>query len=315
MTWDYAHYEYHLAATLLICAMLGMGTTLDLGDFRRVYRAPQGVLLMLGMQLLLTPLLAIGLARLLGVPKEIAVGMLVIAAIPGGLFSNVFTYFARGNVALSISATAVCTLGCLVTTTLVLKVYGASQVPEDFEMPVARILFEITCCLLMPLALGILSRRYLPRVHKRLGTIFLRGSVVLLAVIIVGSITSGRLDMTAYGWRSLMALVLLGVISYYACFPLGFVLRMPRNDTITIGIEAVVRNAHLGILLKASLFPAIVGVVDPIANGVLFVILFYGGVSLVIGVAVVVLRRLELRLWEARVAAKERRDAVQEEDA
>ncbi len=308
MAWNYAHYEYYLAATLLIAAMVGMGATLNLGDFRRVFHAPQGVLLMLGMQLLLTPLLAIGLARALSVPQGIAVGLLVVAAIPGGLFSNMFTYFARGNVALSISATAVCTLGCLITTTLVLKLYGASQVPSDFQMPVGRVLFEITCCLLLPLALGMLSRRYLPRIYERLGTFCIRASVVLLLVVIVGSITSGRLDMSAYGWRSIAAMVAFGVISYYVCFPLGFLMRMPMNDMITIGLEAVVRNAHLGILLKASLFPAIVGVADPVADGVLFVILFYGGVSLVIGVAVVALRRLELRLWEAKMAAKEKDD-------
>jgi BASS family bile acid:Na+ symporter len=310
MTWDYAHYEYYLAATLLISAMLGMGATLNMGDFRRVFHAPQGVLLMLGMQLLLTPLLAIGLARVLGVPQGIAVGMLVVAAIPGGLFSNMFTYFARGNVALSISATAVCTLGCLITTTLVLKMYGASQVPDDFEMPVGRVLFEITCCLLLPLALGMLSRRYLPRIYERLGTFCIRVSVVLLLVIIVGSITSGRLDMSAYGWRSITAMIAFGIISYYVCFPLGFLMRMPTNDMVTIGLEVVVRNAHLGILLKASLFPAIAGVADPVADSVLFVILFYGGVSLVIGVAVVVIRRLELRLWEAKMAAKGKKDAT-----
>lgn len=307
---DYAQYEYTLAATLLICAMLGMGTTLDPGDFRRVLRTPQGVLLMLGMQLLLTPLLAIGLSRLLGVRAGIAVGMLVVAAIPGGLFSNVFTYFARGNVALSISATAVCTLGCLITTTLVLKVYGASLVPPKFAMPVGRILFEITCCLLLPLSLGMLCRRYLPRVHERLGKICIRGSVVLLLVIVVGSITSGRLDISAYGWRSIVAMIAFGIISYYVCFPLGFAMRMSKNDMVTIGIEAVVRNAHLGILLKASLFPAIAGVDDPIADGVLFVILFYGGVSLVIGPAIVVFRRLELSVWEAKMAAKGEEDAT-----
>jgi BASS family bile acid:Na+ symporter len=308
MFFDYVQYEYHLAATLLVCAMLGMGTTLELSDFRRVIRAPQGVLLVLAMQLVLTPLLAIGLSRLLNVPPGVSVGLLVVAAIPGGLFSNVFTYFARGNVALSISATAVCTLACLVTTTLVLRVYGASQIPGDFHMPVGRILFEITVCLLLPLTLGMMARRYLPKAYEWIGRFCIRGSVVLLFVIIIGAITSGRVEVAAYGWRSPVALVAFGLISYYICFPIAYLLRMSLNDMITVGIEVVVRNAHLAILLKASLFPAVAGQRDPIADGVLYVILFYGGVSLVVGGAIVVLRRIELRVQEARA---ERRAAAE----
>jgi BASS family bile acid:Na+ symporter len=179
-------------------------------------------------------------------------------------------------------------------------------------MPVVRILFEIMCCLLLPLGLGMLTRRYLPAVHAKLGTICIRCSVVLLAIFIVGCLTSGRVDVRAYDWRTPAALIAFSVVSYYLCFPLGLLLRLRVDDMVTVGLEVVVRNAHLGILLKASLFPAVAGVADPIADGVLYVILFYGGVSIVFGGIQVIGRRVELRLYEARCAARAKKRSDEE---
>ena len=85
---DYAAYEHTLSAAMLICAMFGMGATLRPPDFLGVARAPQAVLLIFVMQVVITPILAIALAMGLSVPREIAVGLLLTAALPGGLFSN-----------------------------------------------------------------------------------------------------------------------------------------------------------------------------------------------------------------------------------
>jgi BASS family bile acid:Na+ symporter len=294
MNWDYAFFEYYLSATLLVFAMVGMGTTLTPRDFWGVVRAPQGILLVLALQVLITPLLAMGLANSLALPQGVAVGMLLVAALPGGSFSNVFAYIGRGNVALSISATAVSTLGCLLTTSLVLTLFGGAHLPADFKMPVRRILGEITCCLLIPLLLGMLIRRLLPEYRQRVAKICIQTSLVMLLLVIVGALCSGRIQLAAFGWKTPVALFLFGVFSVWLSYGLGFVCRLPLADSYTIAIEVVVRNAHLGLLLKAALFPAVAGVIDPVADGVLFVVLFYGGTSLFLASCEVFARRMKV---------------------
>lgn len=283
MTFEYAQFEYLLSAALLVLAMFGMGTTLRPVDFAGVARAPQGVLLVIFLQILVTPLLAIALSRVFSLPREVAIGMLLVAALPGGLFSNVMAFLGRGNVALSVSATAICTLGCLVTTTFVLKTFGSTQLPQDFSMPTGRILSEISLCLLLPLTLGMVFLRVWPQHARQTAKLCIRGSLVLLALIIMGSASSGRLDIGQFGWRTPIAIVLFQLSAIWICYLLGAIVRLPIADSFTVAIEVVVRNAHLGVLLKASLFPAGGGEAGLIGNGVLYVVLFYGLASLAIG--------------------------------
>jgi len=293
MTWDYAFFEYYLSAALLVCAMFGMGTMLTPREFLDVARAPYAVLLVVAMQVLVTPFLAIGVSRLFALPPGIAVGLLVVAALPGGLFSNILTFVGRGNAALSVSATSVCTLGCLVTTAFVLKTFGETQLPADFSMPVGRILGDIVLCLLLPLCAGMLVRRWLRRGHRAVAKVFIRTSLALLIMLIVVGILSGRLDLSAYTWRPPVALIVFGVVSLLLCYGLGYLIGLTVTDSFTSAIEVVVRNAHLGLLLKAALFPARAGEQDPIGDGVLYVVLFYGGASLFIAGFEVFARRMK----------------------
>ncbi len=302
MNLTYADFEFLLSATLLVCAMFGMGTTLTVRDFINVARAPQGVLLVFAMQILITPLLAILLARVFVLPGGVAIGLLLVAAMPGGLFSNILTYLGRGNVALSVSATALCTLGCLVTTTFVLKTFGQTQLPDDFEMPAGRIVFDITFCLLLPLTLGMVVRRMMPVGYITLAKIFVRLSFALLTLLIAAGIASGRISVAQYGWRSPAALVVFVTLSIWICYALGMLVRMPLADSFTVAIEVVVRNAHLGVLLKAALFPASDSGADEVGNAVLYVILFYGVLSLGYGGFEVISKRMAWGVHSGRFA-------------
>ncbi len=299
MPLDYASWEYTLAATQAVLAMLGMGATLTVRDFLGVLRAPRGVVLVLVLQLLLMPPLAIGLSHVMGLPQGIAVGLLLIAAMPGGTFSNIFTYLGRGNVALSISATSVSTLGCLVTTAALLRLYGSAQFPDDFVMPMGRIVLEIVCWLLTPLIIGMCIRRYAVAIQATVAKVAVRCSLGVLGVIVVGALGSGRIQVAAYGWKAPMGLILFGVGSILLCYLLGFLLRFSRDDSFTIGVEVTVRNGNLALLLKASLFPALADERDLLSGGVLYSILFYGGASLVIAGVAVFRRRWKHRRAQA----------------
>ena len=297
---NYAVYEYFLAASLLVISMLGMGTALTAGQFVLVARAPQGVLLIIAVQVLLTPFLALLLARLLLASPGVAVGMLLIAALPGGSYSNLLTYWGRGNVALSVSATAVCTLGCLLTTPFVLKTFGGAQLPGDFSMPVGRILAEIAGLVVVPLVSGMTMRRYLPVHSTSIGKVCMRISLVILSLLVVASVASGRLQLSAYSWLALLALLLFGLISLWLCYGLCALMRFSLGDSFTIAVEVVVRNGSLGLLLKASLFPAAEGADLQVADGVLYAVLVYSFISLAIAAFEVVAKRRGLGLMYGR---------------
>ena len=262
--------------------MFGMGATLSVQDFLHVARSPQAVLLCLVVQAVIAPPLALGLSWLLQLPAGTSMGLLLIAALPGGLYSNVFTYLGRGNIALSVSATATASLGSLATTAFVLRTFGQTQLPDGFTMPLGRILTEIGIWLLLPLCLGMALHHAAPRRAPRVSKAFIWVSMVILAVFTVSALFSGRIDVTDYGWRTPVALVLFSIISFWICYALGFLIRLTVVDSFTVGIECVIRNVQLGILLAASLFPANAAKDDSIGSGAMFALLFYGGSGLVI---------------------------------
>jgi len=150
----YIAYEYWFAAFQLILAMLGMGATLTVGDFKDVVKEPKAVTFGTTIQMALVPLVAYFFINAVGIVGGVAVGIALVAAIPGGTTSNIFTYFARGNVPLSISITAITTLACLITTPVVLGLLITQYLPANFTMPTAQIVKEIALTLLLPLIIG-----------------------------------------------------------------------------------------------------------------------------------------------------------------
>ncbi len=275
---DYADLEYFLSVALLTTAMFGMGATLTVLDFVKVARVPQAMVLMFLVQVVISPLVALGIARLLHLPPGVTVGLLLIAALPGGLFSNIITYMGQGNVALSVSATAVASLTCLVTTATVLRIVGRTDLPSDFRMPTQSILFEIILCMILPLIAGMVVRRFAVNRHATIANFVIRLSMVLLVVFVVAAIASGHIRALEYGWRPPLALLLFSYICLWLCYGIGIPLRLSLTDRFTIGMECVVRNVQLGVLLKATLFPP--GTADQIGDGILYALLFYGGLCM-----------------------------------
>lgn len=292
----YADYEYYLAAAQLVLAMLGMGATLRGGDFWAVARTPHRVGLALAVQFGLTPLAAWLLCTWWRLPPGIAVGMVLVAAMPSGSISNIYTHLGRGNIALSITVTAVSTLLCLAATPLVMRWYSGSSLPAGFVMPAGHVVREIGLCLLLPLAAGMAVRRLSPHGSQRFSAWCLRGSLAALAAIVVGSLGSGRLHLAAYGWKTPTAIVLLAAGSQGLAWLAARGCRFDATDSFTLGIEVALRNTNLAVLLKAALFPAVSGRNDPLADGVLFAALFYGGAALAVLAPSIVWRRRSPRV-------------------
>lgn len=291
----YIEYEYWFAAFQLIFAMLGMGATLTINDFSDEFKTPKGLSIGTLMQLLAVPIIAYVFIYATGMTGGVAIGIALIAAIPGGTTSNIFTYMARGNSALSIAITAITTLACLATTPLILSLLVTEYLPSNFRMPKQQIVMEIALTLLLPLIIGMLILRSLPNQAERISKWCIRISLLGIALIVIGSFSAGRLDTEAFGINNMQWVLLFVVILAMLAWLIPKLSGLRSKDSTAIEMEVIVRNVNLGVLIKASMFPASAAIglntSNQIGDMVLFTILLYGALQMLIAAFVIVFKR------------------------
>jgi BASS family bile acid:Na+ symporter len=287
----YIEYEYWVAAIQLVLAMLGMGAGLRVADFKKVALQPKAAAVGLSMQLVVVPLVALGFILLADLPPGMLIGIAIIAAIPGGTVSNIFTFMARGNVPLSISITALTSLACLATTPIILDLLIADYMPASFVMPAQKVAIEIGLCLLLPLGLGMLFLKQFPQYAERFSTFCVKGSLVGIGMIVLGSLGAGRLNFAniASADIALLAAFIISLTLVAIWLTKGF--GLTQQDNSAIEMEVVVRNINLGFLLKVSLFPTVAGETNPVADMALFTMLLYGAWQLATGISLIFWRR------------------------
>ncbi len=277
----YLQYEYHITSSQLVFAMLGMGATLRPEAFMEVMRAPKGFALGLLSVLVLGPSLAVLVSMAFGLEAGIATGLILVAAVPGGTMSNIFVYFAKADVPLSISLTAVATTGCLITTPIVLQVFAGSVVQGEVQMPGGRIALEILFFLLIPLGIGMAAGWRFDPLRDQIARVFIRLSLAMIGLIVIGSTAADRIDPGQQTLTVVLAVFTFSFALFFAGYGLLRLTGLPNTAAVSAGIETSYRNISLGLLVKASVWPAREGVADPFADQVFFVVLFYGAVALV----------------------------------
>lgn len=275
----YLAHEYWFAAAQLSLAMLGMGATLTLKDFGGIIKTPRAFTVGMGLQLLLVPLMAFLFISFSGAMAGVLIGLALLAAIPGGTVSNIFTYMAKGNIVLSIAITAITTIGCLVTTPIILNLLISQHMPADFVMPVGRIAFEICIFLLIPLFLGMVIYSKLPKYAETISKFCIFGSIFVILLIVIGSAGAGRLDLGAFGSKNIIIILAFALALLCLSAIVPRLTRLPAKDGTAIEIEITVRNTNLGLLLNASLFPP----GHALGGTVLMTLLLYGAVMLLLG--------------------------------
>lgn len=234
--------------------MLGLGLSLTLQDFRRVVRYPLAVGFGLFLQVLLLPLAAFVIAIGLKLSPDHAIGLMLLAAAPGGATANIYSHLARGDVALNITLTAVNSLLCLLTLPIVLDLSLSHFLGADqYIPPPHRKVIEVGAIIVIPVALGMLVRAraegFAIRAEKPI-KIF---SILVLAVLIAGAIYIERNallpSLIAVGGACL-AFNLVSMLTGYLA-PLA--LRLPRGQAVAIAMEIGIHNAALAIYIALNL--------------------------------------------------------------
>ncbi|PRX46944.1 BASS family bile acid:Na+ symporter [Prauserella shujinwangii] len=266
----------------LFLIMIGIGLTLTTKDFARETRDPRGIVVGTLGQIVLMPALAFLIAYLLSLPAAIAVGLVIIAACPGGTTSNLVTYLARGNVALSIVLTVLASLITIVTlpiaANLALRWQPAAS-GVSIEVPVLRTIALLVVIVLIPVAIGMVIRARWPQRAAALErAVSLFGGVVLAVLIVAIAISLGS-DIWTYLRQAGLAAILLNLGGLGLGYGIVRLARLSFRSRLAGAIELGIKNATLGILIAVNVIGSEALAVPSAVYGVLMYLSAVGVVA------------------------------------
>jgi BASS family bile acid:Na+ symporter len=238
---------------LLGVVMFAMGMTLSIEDFKRVLKSPRVIGLGLLLQYALMPLLAFIIGLMLALPTALMVGLILVGTCPGGTASNVICYLGRGDVALSITLTAISTLLAVLLTPVLTWLYIGQEVP----VPVVNMMLTVLKIIILPVTLGVIVNRYfgqkLAQVKQFLPVVSVIAIVFIIGIIV--ALNAQQIPQLAF--PVIIAVILhngLGLASGYAIAKyLGYNEKICR----TLAIEVGMQNSGLGVALATKYFTAI----------------------------------------------------------
>jgi bile acid transporter len=289
--------ETRLLGVMMIVIMLGMGASLTFKDFAIALRKPQGILVGLLCQYGLMPAVAFGLATVLGLPPAYAVGLILMGCMPGGTTSNIFSYFSKGVLSLSILMTLCSTLVAVLMVPLTLALYSQG-IQGEWQIPRGNIV-QVLVVLLVPTVLGIALRRWNANVGAVVEMIGgLLGVFVIL--FLIGSWVPRNWQLLLdTGFPVYAASIGLGVVGMALGYGLSRMLRQDTRRSRTISLETGIQNGPLAVLIVVLTFT------DQRQQEVLLIPVLYSLFIVLVSSAVTVwFRSITTREELARDAAK-----------
>ena len=244
--------EERLLGILMILIMLGMGAALTFKDFRISLRHPQGIGVGFASQYLLMPMIGFLLARAFALTPEQTLGLILVACMPGGTTSNIFTYFSKGALSLSILMTVCSTLAAVVMVPTLLGIYTAG-LAESFKIPPGNVI-AVLFVLLVPTLIGM----WLRKANANVGAVVeLTGGILGIAVIVFLIAT-----WVPRNWQLLretsslvyLSTILLGLIGFTFGYYFSRVLRLDPLRARTVALETGIQNGPLAILIVVLSF-------------------------------------------------------------
>lgn len=239
----------------LFVVMFGMGLSLVPADFRRIFEKPRAVAVGVSGQLLLLPLLAIGIVALFDLPPEFAVGLMVLAFAPGGSTSNAITYLVRGDLALSITLTAVTSLITPITIPLGTAWAMSRHMGEaaTIQLPLGQTIALLVAITLVPVSLGMLVRNKKASLASRAERPVRLFSLFTLFIIIAGLVAKERANLPEWLAQTGGAALALNLGSMGLGWLFAKLSRLDRSQAMTISIEVGIQNGTTALLVTGTL--------------------------------------------------------------
>ena len=241
-------------ALAFIMFALGLGLTTD--DFLRVLKQPRDFFVGAFSQIIFLPIIAFILVKIWSVAPELAIGVMIIAAAPGGVTSNLLTSFAKGDVALSISLTAIISLLCVITIPFIVltsvELLGGSGITQDISLfSMSRDMFLIVT---VPVILGMLLRRFASGAALKFEPIAKKVSIVLFVIVLLGAIVAERENVKDYFAQAGLITLVLNIVMMVVAYYIAQLLASGKEQKKCITIECGLQNGTLAIFVATTIF-------------------------------------------------------------
>lgn len=238
----------------LAIIMLGMGLSLTMGDFKRIFQAPKSILIGLFAQIVILPLIGFTLMHFWQLRPEYAVGIILLAACPGGPTSNLFAYLGRCDTALSISLTAISSIITIFTIPFIVN-YGLELHMGDGQyvaLPVLRTIVQIMVITIIPVAIGMFLKSKKQNLAKKAERPVKIASTVVIVVIILGAILKDKENVIPAFQETGLPALTLNAITLLLGFGIARIFGLSFRQSATISIEGGIQNGTLAIAIAAS---------------------------------------------------------------
>jgi solute carrier family 10 (sodium/bile acid cotransporter), member 2 len=246
--------ETKLLGVMMMVIMLGMGASLTFRDFMIAFKKPKGVMVGIVCQYGIMPFLGYALAVALGLPPALAVGLILMGCMPGGTTSNIFTYFSKGALALSIMMTSVSTLVAVAAVPALIAFYSrAAGVTGEFAIPAANVA-QVLVVLLVPTVIGMILRKTNPNIGATIELIGSMLGIVVIVFLVVSWVPRNYQLLMTTPAAVFVAAIGLGLVGMLLGYWLARLLKQDNNRSRTISLETGIQNGPLAVLIVTLTF-------------------------------------------------------------
>jgi BASS family bile acid:Na+ symporter len=233
--------------------MLGLGLALTLEDFKRVVVYPRAVVVGLVCQMALLPLVCYGVASGFGLPPELAVGLMLLSASPGGATANLFSHLAKGDVALNITLTAVNSVLSLFTLPLIVNLSLEAFMGTERSLPLQfDKVIQVFAVVLIPVGIGMLIKAKRPRASARMEKPVKIASAIFLLLVIIAAVLKERSNLVDFFKQVGLAALVFNLASMAVGYCVPLLIRLPKRQATAIGMEIGIHNGTLAIAVASS---------------------------------------------------------------
>ncbi len=256
-----------IAPIILALIMLGLGLGLKIDDFTRILKTPKDFFVGFFSQLIILPLIAYLLIIILKVPPEIAIGVMIIAAAPGGVTSNILTKFANGDVALSISLTAVISLISIITVPLIIftsaDLFGITDISQNISM--TGIALKMFLVVTVPVILGMIIRKFAENFVNSKIQIFEKLNIILFVIFFIAAFYEERESFIDFLMQAGFITFILNITMMIVAYYLGKTFASGIKQQKCIALECGLQNGTLAIFVSTQIFGTDIVYITPTA--------------------------------------------------
>lgn len=235
---------------LLMIVMFGMGLTLKIEDFKVVFTRPKDIIIGAISQFTIMPLLAFLLSMIFKLPAELAVGVILVGTCPGGTSSNVMTYLAKGDVALSVGMTSVSTILAPIATPILTLLYAGQRV----NVNAVNMFMSIIQVVIIPIGLGFIINRFFDKFTSHIKEILPLISVLAIVSIVAAVVSANSSRLMQVGYLIIIVVMLHNCLGYLLGFIVSKLLRLNNAKCKAISIEVGIQNSGLATSLATTHF-------------------------------------------------------------